>query len=138
MSANERQVGGDHYKTEYQHWDFAVRWQQNRYLESQATKYLSRWRKKAGLQDLEKASHYIEKTIEEAMAGNIIPPMRHINGRLMEQVRGFCNSCNMSPIEMGIVYKLCSWPSVQLLYSAQSELRNFIEEQRTLGWTKVS
>ena len=64
MSANEKQIGGSHYRgVAYQHWDWVV---ENRlpYLEGQITKYISRWRKKNGAQDLEKALHYAEKLLE--------------------------------------------------------------------------
>jgi len=44
-----KQVGGDHYAAEYQHWDWAGETQLG-YLESAATKYVSRWRKKGGVQ----------------------------------------------------------------------------------------
>jgi hypothetical protein len=66
VSANARQVGGDHYRTQgssFQHWDMVVLFELG-YFEGQATKYLFRWRNKNGIQDLEKAKHYIEKLIE--------------------------------------------------------------------------
>lgn len=66
---NARQVGGEHYnKSEYQHWDFVI---DNNlgYFEGQITKYVCRWRKKNGKQDLEKAAHYMEKLMQ-ARAGN--------------------------------------------------------------------
>jgi hypothetical protein len=65
MTANERQVGGQHYKTEYEHWDLAVIIPIH-YLEATATKYVSRWRKKHGIEDLQKAGHYLDKLIEVA------------------------------------------------------------------------
>lgn len=61
--ANDRQVGGDHYKSEYQHWDFVPDVGVN-YLLGTASKYVTRWRKKNGIQDLEKAIHYIDKFCE--------------------------------------------------------------------------
>lgn len=64
VSANYKQVGGSHYQGGiYQHWDFCI---ENNlgYLEGQITKYLSRWRQKAGRQDLEKAAHYADKLVE--------------------------------------------------------------------------
>lgn len=60
MKANERQVGGDHYRAEYQHWDFCVD-HAVPHLEGSATKYALRFRKKNGAQDLEKALHYVQK-----------------------------------------------------------------------------
>lgn len=65
MAANDRQVGGDHYKAPIQHWDYVIS-NDLGYLEGQITKYVTRWRKKGGLEDLEKARHYLEKLIEVA------------------------------------------------------------------------
>jgi hypothetical protein len=63
MSANETQVGGDHYKMAYETWDVIHAWGLG-YFDGNAVKYLSRWRKKGGVQDLKKAAHYIQKLIE--------------------------------------------------------------------------
>lgn len=64
MTANERQVGGAHYLgTRLQHWDWAVE-NSLGYLEGQVTKYVARWRRKNGAQDLEKALHYADKLLE--------------------------------------------------------------------------
>ena len=64
MAANDIQHGGDHYKTKaIQPWDFIVS-NNIGFLEGNAIKYLCRWREKAGVQDLEKARHYIDKLIE--------------------------------------------------------------------------
>ena len=58
------QVGGDHYKgmaiqpAEYIYANALG------YFEGNVIKYVSRWRKKNGMQDLEKAKHYIELLIE--------------------------------------------------------------------------
>src|ERR1700747_378792 len=62
-SANERQIGGQHYSSTYQHWDWVVD-VRLAYHPGNASKYLARWRKKNGLPDLEKAVHYLDKTIE--------------------------------------------------------------------------
>lgn len=63
--ANDRQVGGDHYKTSGipQHWDLVNTYGWD-YFQGQVIKYLMRWRKKNGIQDLEKAAHYLQKYIE--------------------------------------------------------------------------
>lgn len=64
MGANDTQVGGDHYKTGgLQHWDLVdiYKWD---YFQGQVIKYLMRWRKKNGIEDLEKARHYLDKYIE--------------------------------------------------------------------------
>ena len=71
MSANETQVGGNHYKQFlYETWDVILDWDLG-YLDGNAVKYLSRWRHKGGVQDLKKAAHYIQKLIEvEEANGN--------------------------------------------------------------------
>lgn len=61
--SNDRQVGGDHYRTEIQHWDFVIANDLD-YFQGQITKYVTRWKKKNGIPDLEKALHFLEKYIE--------------------------------------------------------------------------
>lgn len=63
MSANDRQVGGKHYNMGIQHWDLVIA-NDIPYLEAQIIKYVMRWRNKNGLQDLEKARHFLDKLIE--------------------------------------------------------------------------
>jgi hypothetical protein len=70
-SANDMQVGGDHYQNEtgvcpscgkpIQHWDLFAKMP---YLMVQVTKYLIRFRGKNGEQDLDKAEHYLKKLRE--------------------------------------------------------------------------
>jgi hypothetical protein len=72
---NSRQVGGDHYSGEYQHWDFATDLRM-RHLEGAATKYLARAGNKAGEprdKDLEKALHYLEKLLHLLQERRIKP-----------------------------------------------------------------
>lgn len=63
MSANDKQIGGEHYKSCIEPWDAITDWNLG-YLDGSAVKYLSRWHKKGGIQDLEKAIHFLEKLIE--------------------------------------------------------------------------
>ena len=71
MSANDRQVGGEHYKATIQHWDI-VHEQGWCYLVGAATKYLWRLGRKGDeakkLEDVEKAIHYLEKKAEQLRA----------------------------------------------------------------------
>lgn len=54
------QVGGDHYKGfKIQPVEFCFT-NNIPYLESTAIKYLCRWRSKGGIQDLDKAIHFIQ------------------------------------------------------------------------------
>lgn len=70
MTANETQVGGGHYKTEIQHWDW-VAVNGLDYFQGQITKYVYRWKKKNGLEDLRKAQHFLNKYIELVESGTI-------------------------------------------------------------------
>lgn len=64
MAANDKQVAGGHYqKQKIQHWDYVVANDLD-YFQGQITKYVSRWKDKNGIQDLEKAAHFLEKYIE--------------------------------------------------------------------------
>ena len=64
MSANENQIGGDHYKNKViQPWDFIVG-NSLGFLEGNAIKYICRYKEKGGIDDLMKAKHYLEKLIE--------------------------------------------------------------------------
>lgn len=74
MSANDTQVGGDHYKMKtIQHWDVVALFDLD-YFQGQITKYVFRWKKKNGLQDLKKALHFLQKYIELVEAGTIPDP----------------------------------------------------------------
>ena len=68
MSANERQVGAEHYGLKkYQHWDMVHEFKLD-YFQAQITKYVMRWRDKNGIEDLRKANHFLEKYIELQLA----------------------------------------------------------------------
>lgn len=64
MTAKNTQVGGSHYKdlaiqpVEYIHKNNLG------YVEGSVIKYVTRWKNKNGIQDLQKAKHFIELLIE--------------------------------------------------------------------------
>lgn len=59
-----RQVGGDHYKSNaIQPWTYIIA-NELGYLEGNIVKYITRWRDKGGLQDIDKVIHYAEKLKE--------------------------------------------------------------------------
>lgn len=68
MCVCPKQIGGNHYEADYQHWDLCFDCQIP-YLEGCATKYISRWWKKGGFQDLEKAESYLLKIIDKLNKG---------------------------------------------------------------------
>ncbi len=62
--SNTKQVKGDHYKTmTMQPWDFIIE-NQLPFCEGNIIKYICRYKSKGGIDDLEKAKHYLEKLIE--------------------------------------------------------------------------
>ena len=64
MSANDHQVGGHHYRKDgNQHWDIVASHDLD-YFQGQITKYVMRWKRKNGVEDLRKAQHFLEKYIE--------------------------------------------------------------------------
>ena len=64
MKANDHQVGGSHYKDRaIQPWDFIIA-NDLGFLEANVVKYVTRYKAKNGIKDLEKARHYLDKLIE--------------------------------------------------------------------------
>lgn len=83
--ANDRQVGGDHYKAKVQHWDIVVDHDLN-YFEAQILRYVMRCRRKKNmLEDLNKARHFIDKYIELVTDGKIDDPTKAVPQRMMEE-----------------------------------------------------
>ncbi len=85
MSANDQQVGGEHYKRQkIQHWDYVAANDLD-YFQGQITKYVSRWKEKGGIEDLEKARHFLDKYIElERIKAD---PNREVFRRVFERIR---------------------------------------------------
>jgi hypothetical protein len=70
LRASDSQIGGNHYKKfRIQPAEFCYK-NNIPYLEATAIKYLCRWRDKGGIQDLEKAKHFIDLLIEFEDANN--------------------------------------------------------------------
>ena len=63
LSTNEIQIGGNHYQTPIQPWDFITA-NGIGFLAGNAIKYIARHKQKGGIEDLKKARHYIDKLIE--------------------------------------------------------------------------
>lgn len=84
MSANERQIGGNHYKKGgEEHWDRQWRLFGRGYFIGCITKYVERYPEKNGVQDLEKARHFIDKLIElesQPKPGEFLETTNLVNG----------------------------------------------------------
>ncbi len=122
MSANEKQVGGDHYRSSLQHWDIVAQHGIG-YLEGNATKYVTRWRKKNGIADLEKAAHYIEKMLELVKSHNYKPAgivPSHVLERFLEVNEVHKHECV-------VLRMLFRWESVAMLEFALDGVKFLIE-----------
>src|ERR1700693_4622864 len=105
MSANNYQVGGGHYKAEYQHWDLVLKTGMG-YLEGQATKYVARWRRKGGVEDLRKALHFVDKLIEDIAW--VLPDRGRIDlGWKSQELGKFFAANELQSREKDIVRWLC-------------------------------
>ncbi len=129
MSPLDKQVGGTHYVSKVQHVSFC---QQNRipWCEAAAIKYLVRWRKKNGLEDLKKARHYVELLIHEdydtmgrkPRKAGVPVDMNPIRFRI--PVGDFC-AANEVPVTEGFIIN-------RLLHHQVDHGRKTLEE--CLGW----
>ena len=93
--ADEKQVGGQHYKTQaIQHWTYVLA-NNIPYMEAQVLKYVSRHRLKGGTADLRKAQHFIEKLIswEQEHPGTVFTEVPEHSPHFMDWVRG-CDAPN--------------------------------------------
>lgn len=64
MDANDLQIGGAHYQLhDIQPWDFIAANELD-FFQGSIIKYITRWRDKGGVEDLEKARHFLDKYIE--------------------------------------------------------------------------
>lgn len=123
MPANDEQIGGEHYRASYQHWDFITI---NRlgYLEGCATKYITRWRKKNGAQDLRKATHYLQKLREVATEGRVAPP-KNVSSI---QVMRFSVANELTDQESILIARIASWEHADDLLEAERELSDLLTE----------
>lgn len=124
-----KQVGGDHYAAEYQHWDWAAETQLG-YLESAATKYVSRWRKKGGVQDLEKALSYVRKLeLIHRLIGLVPAGLRP--GRSEERRERFLDSTGVGAGEAAVVRLIDTWTDGNMgLELAAHAIQRMIDSQR--------
>jgi hypothetical protein len=116
--ANQRQHGGDHYRSKpIQVWDFVHR-NGIGYLAGNVIRYAARYKDKNGLEDLLKCLHYVEKLLEEEY-GWVRPPDKDKTGEpkyakacpqqecLLEN--GHCGPC-LKQVTKGYTGKACPDP----------------------------
>lgn len=93
-SADSSQIGGGHYASEYQHWNLVADLSLD-YYDANSTKYMTRHRSKNGVQDVQKAGHYIEKKMELIEERRLPPPLDyapHIYIARVKIVEAFCRA----------------------------------------------
>src|SRR3974377_1857996 len=111
MSVNQKQIGGTHYKSKYEHWDLVIFCSMG-YLEGCSTKYVTRWRRAKGIQDLQKAQHYLEKLID-AYSIYDIPDSRPRPERASEEVGKFAEANGLTKKEKDYIYALCTFKNME-------------------------
>lgn len=126
MGANDTQVGGDHYRRGqgHQHWDL-VEINGLGYLEGCATKYLTRWREKGGVQDLEKAHHYTQKLLELHLTRNRMPRGVVPSGQVLD----WCKHNEVGRLEANAILGLCRWNTQEDLEDVLVLISQLMEEQ---------
>lgn len=120
--AQVEQIGGSHYKAQYQHWDYCKDTNMG-YLEGNATKYLMRWDKKNGLEDLRKSLSYVKKLmVGNEYAIRVPPTQSHLFERM-------CDENGVGDMERVIMYSIFHWQSYANLELAREQLIGYIRTQ---------
>ncbi len=126
VDPNTMQVGGTHYQTGYQVWDFT---ENNGLggLEMCIIKYICRWRDKGnGIVDLQKALHYIDKLADLNLNRRRVPKGV---ASIMDLI-SFCGIQELSPAEADVVVLISRWSSHQDLVECRAQVLNLISNGR--------
>jgi hypothetical protein len=111
-TADNKQVGGQHYKAQaIQHWTYVLA-NNIPYMEAQVLKYVSRHRLKGGEGDLRKAQHFIEKLIswEQEHPGQERPEVPENYPHLTDWVRGISSpTFNVTLDEVECIHLVRFW-----------------------------
>lgn len=123
-SANARQVGGNHYKTGgLELWDLFG----PEAIMFYAVRYVARWRKKNGLQDLQKGKHVVEKLRE---LGGARRPMLAVDRATAES---WCKNQGCTWVEQTIIMRIMFWESKEDIDEAITGIEYLIQtEERAM------
>lgn len=127
VKANDYQIGGNHYKTSYEHWDLVLRTGMG-YLEGCATKYVSRWRKKDGIKDLNKAQHYVSKMLESKAYFSFGKSSSSVEALHKVELDRFAFANGLTPQEVDFCWMLLDLESEDCLYRAKDILAALLEQ----------
>jgi hypothetical protein len=125
MNANNMQIGGNHYRSGIQHWDLIDAYNVG-YLEGCATKYITRWRNKNGVEDLRKALHFVKKLAERRQDA----PQVEISERIPQVPRQVINEYlaanQLTGDDADIISHLLTWQSTGTLHLVAGRIQQAI------------
>jgi len=124
-NANATQVAGEHYQTEFQHWDLVATTGAG-YFEGQVSKYITRHAKKNGKQDALKALHFARKLYELASAEKVNPSQHLIENEIV-LFDDFAYLNKLTPLEGVIVRNVIQWYSLKDLNKVIQNIRRLID-----------
>lgn len=125
MKANDLQIGGEHYRSEMQHWDVVEKYGIG-YLEGCSSKYLLRWKKKNGLEDLQKSLHYAVK-LRELHVFNARGPRGYVPDMVLQE---FIEVNAIEPEEAAAISVLFQWKTEADLLEASEIIQRIIDRER--------
>lgn len=136
-NANQNQVGGTHYRSEYQHWDFVRLCLGGRYLEGNVTKYVARHKRKDGIKDLHKALHYLDK-MRELFDSELYDSLPHVVTPILktDSVQSFVHANELGDREAFICEIMVSWNDRHMLNKARVILVALIAELEAAAISK--
>lgn len=119
---NAIQIGGSHYQTEYQVWDFTEKHGLGG-LEMCIIKYICRWREKDnGIMDLEKAIHYVDKLIDLHRHKGRVPK----GCASTKDTMYFCSMQGLTMTESYVVTKISRWSCFKELVACRESIQTLI------------
>src|SRR5881394_2283628 len=118
------QVGGAHYQSAYQHWDWAVDLKLP-YLEGQATKYIARARHKLGLEDLRKGLSFIDKMLKCYPSERALPVAHTL---LLEATQRFAKENKLTNLEYHACLNIAGWQNAVVLQAVRTLVVRLINE----------
>lgn len=145
--ANEFMVGGSHYHKgdkSFQHWDLVALLSLG-YYEGQITRYISRAKKKNGIQDYQKAHHYAVKMRELYHTrygglmgwffGRMYKPQHGEGVEVLRNVNEFCRQQGLDSLERSAMLMACLWRTtwdLDLLVDKTGKLKSRLHPEESL------
>ena len=125
MTANTMQIGGNHYRSGIQHWDLMDEYDVG-YLEGCATKYVTRWRNKDGVKDLQKALHFVKKLAEKRQDAPQVDIAVRIPEVPRQAINKFLDANHLTGDEADIISHLLTWQSTATLHLVAGRIQQLI------------